>query len=104
MRSQVTSRRIAFGLGCTLVALAAFVAWAAAWLEDQPVSQSIDSHHHGVVTAGAFAAGFCIYALWELREVSRGRQGWLAASGWFVAALIALFVVLIVAVASRLGG
>jgi hypothetical protein len=100
----VTSRRIAIGLGGTLIALAAFVAWAAARLEDQPASQSIDPHHSGVITAGAFAAAFCIYALWQLREVSRGRGGWLGASGWFAVALIALFVVLFVAVASRLGG
>jgi hypothetical protein len=86
------------------MALAAFVAWAAAWLEDQPASQSTDPHHRGVLTAGAFAAGFCIYALWRLREASRGRGGWLAASGWFAVALIALFVVLFVAFASRLGG
>ena len=100
----MTSRRIAIGLGGALIALAAFVSWAAARLEDQPASQSIDPNHHGVLIAGAFAAGFCVYALWHLREASRGRGGWLAASTWFAVALIALFVVLFVAVASRLGG
>jgi len=73
-------------------------------IEDQPANQSIDPNHHGVVTAGAFAAGFGTYALWHLREASRRREGWLAASAWFAIALIALFVVLFVAVASRLGG
>ena len=100
----MTSRRIAIGLGGTLIALAAFVVWAAARLEDQPASQSIDPSHKGVITAGVFAAGFCIYALWHLREVSRGRGGWPGASVSFALALIALFVVLFVAVASRLGG
>ena len=100
----MTSRRIAIGLAGTLIALTAFVAWAAAHLEDQPASQSIDPSHKGVATAGAFAAGFCAFALWNLREISRGRRGWLAASGWCALALIALFVVLFVAVASRLGG
>jgi hypothetical protein len=104
MALTVTSRRIAIGLGGVLIALAAFVGWAAATLEDQPANQSIDPNHHGVVTAGVFAAGFCVYALWQLREAARTRRGWLAASAWFAIALIALFVVLLVAVASRLGG
>jgi hypothetical protein len=101
---RVTGRRIAIGLAGTLIALAAFVAWAAAWLEDQPPSQSTDPSHVGVALAGAFAAGFCINALWHLREASRGRAGWLAASGWFAVALIALSVVPFIAFASRLGG
>jgi hypothetical protein len=99
----MASRRIAFALGATLIALAAFVAWAAAHLEDQPASQSIDPQHTGVATAGGFAACFCIVALWTLRKASRGR-GWLAASIWLALATIALFVVVLVAVASRLGG
>jgi hypothetical protein len=80
------------------------VGWAAARLEDQPANQSIDPSHSGVVTAGIFAAGFCIYALWSLRGVSRGRRGWVGASVWFALALIALFGVVLVAFASRLGG
>jgi hypothetical protein len=99
----VTSHRISIGLGGTLIALAAFVAWAAARLEDQPASQSIDPHHAGVATAGAFAACFCIVALWRLRKASQGR-GWSGASVWFALAIIALFVVVLVAFASRLGG
>jgi peptidoglycan biosynthesis protein MviN/MurJ (putative lipid II flippase) len=83
--------------------LAALVAWAAASLEDQPPSQSIDPQHAGVATAGAFAACFCIVALWRLRKASRGR-GWLGASVWLAVAIIALFVVVLVAFASRLGG
>ena len=104
MALTVTSRRIAIGLGGVLIALAALVGWAAVWLEDQPANLSTDPNHYGVVTAGAFAAGFCVYALWQLREALRGQGGWLAASAWFAIALIALFVVLFVAFASRLGG
>jgi uncharacterized membrane protein len=83
--------------------LAAFVGWSAARLEAQPASQSIDPQHVGVAIAGAFAAYFCIVALWRLRKASRGR-GWLGASVWFALAIIALFVVVLVALASRLGG
>jgi hypothetical protein len=57
MALTVTSRRIAIGLGGILIALAAFVGCAAAWLEDQPANQSTDPNHHHVVTAGVFAAG-----------------------------------------------
>jgi hypothetical protein len=87
-----------------LMALAALVAWAAARLEDQPASQSIDPQHGGVAIAGAFAACFCVVAVWRLREVSRGRRGWLGASVWLAFAVLALFLVDFVAVASRLGG
>jgi hypothetical protein len=54
--------------------------------------------------AGAFAACFCVVAVWRLREVSRGRRGWLGASVWLAFAVLALFLVDFVAVASRLGG
>lgn len=97
------SRRLAIGLGGALVALAAIVAWAAARLENQPASQSIDPQHAGVATAGAFAVCFCIVALWKLRKASRGR-GWMGASVWLALATIALVVVVLVALASRLGG
>lgn len=100
---SMPSRRIATGLGGALVALAAIVAWAAVRLEDQPASQSIDPQHAGVATAGAFAACFCSVALWRLWKASRG-QGWVGAYVWLALATVALFVVVLVALASRLGG
>lgn len=87
-----------------LVALAGFVSWSAARLEDQPPGQNIDPDHIGVVLTGAFAAYFCVVALWRLRDVSRGRDEWVGASTWIALAVAALLVVEFVAVASRLGG
>ncbi len=87
-----------------LVALAGFVSWSAARLEDQPPGQSIDPDHIGVALAGAFAAYFCVVALWRLRDVSRGHDEWVGVSVWIALAVAALFVVDLVAVASRLGG
>lgn len=98
------SRQIAVGLGAALLALAGLVAWSAARLEDQPPGQSIDPQHVGVAVTGGFAAYFCAVALWRLRNVSRGRSGWLGASVWIALALAALVVVDLVAFASRLGG
>jgi amino acid permease len=102
--APVRSRRIAIGLGATLLALAALVAWAAARLEDQPPAQSIDPHHVGVAVAGAVAAGSCIVALWQLRQATRGRSGSLVAWVSIALAVAALVIVVAVAFASRLGG
>jgi peptidoglycan/LPS O-acetylase OafA/YrhL len=96
------TRRLAIGLAAALVALAAVAAWYAAILE-QPPSRTTDPHHHDLYVAGVFAAGFCLYALSRLREVSRGRARWAGASLWFVLAVIALLVVDAVAALSRLG-
>ena len=98
------SRQIAVGLGATLLALAAFAAWAAVRLEDQPSGQSLDPHHVGAVIAGAVAAGCCVIALWQLGEVSRGRSAWHVASVWVAFAAAGLVAVVAVAFASRLGG
>lgn len=100
----MTRRRIAIGLGTGLMALAALVGWAAAWLEDLPPSQTIDPHHSGVAIAGGIAALFCIYALWHLSDVARGRAGWVGAGFGLALALLALLAVDAVAFASRLGG
>jgi hypothetical protein len=98
----VRTRRIAIGLAAVLVALAAFVAWFAGAIE-RPPSQTTDPRHHEVYFAGAFAAFFFIYALWWLREVSRGGAGWARASLWYVLAVGALLFVDAVAAISRLG-
>ena len=58
--SHSEGRRIAIGLRAALIVLAVFVGWAAAWLEDQPASQSTNPSHSGVITAGVFGAGFCV--------------------------------------------
>ena len=100
----MTGRRISIALAAMLVALAAFAGWLAAWLEDQPPSQSIDPHHAGAGVAGIFAACLCAVALWQLGQVTRGRGAWSAASLWLVLAVAALLVVDLVALASRLGG
>jgi hypothetical protein len=99
------NRRLAIALAVTLVGLAA-LAYALAALLDFTLSpsQSTDPHRRGFAAAGAFAAALCINALWRLREVARGRTGWGIAGLSFGYAIFALFVLLFVAWASRLGG
>jgi hypothetical protein len=98
-------RRLAFALAVTLVGFAA-LAYALAALFDFTLSggQSLDPHRGGFATAGGIAGGLCIVALWRLREVARGRTGWGNGGLSFAVAVIALFVLLVVAFASRLGG
>ncbi len=92
-------------LAVTLVGLAV-LAYALAALLDFTLSgsQSTDPHREGFAAAGALAAALCINALWRLREVARGRTGWGDAGLSFGFAILALFVLLFVAFASRLGG
>lgn len=88
-----------------LVGLAAFAYVAAALLDfTLSGSQSTDPNRHGYATAGAFAAAACIFALWRLRAVARGRTGWGDAGASFAFAIFALLVLLFVAFVSRLGG
>lgn len=99
------TRRLAIALAVTLVALAV-LAYALAALLDFTLSgsQSTDPHRRGFAAAGAFAAALCINALWQLRKVARGRTGWGQAGLSVGFASLALFVLLFVAFASRLGG
>ena len=99
------SRWLAIALSVTLVGLAA-LAYVLAALIDFSLSgsETLDPHRRGFAIAGAFAAACCILALWRLREVARGRAGWGDASAAIGLAVIALFVLLFVAVASQLGG
>jgi hypothetical protein len=99
------NRRLAIALAATLVGLAA-VAYALAALLDFTLGpgQSLDPHRRGFATAGVFAAALCIVGLWRLREVARDRTGWGDAGLSFAFAVVALFVLLVVAFASRLGG
>jgi predicted Co/Zn/Cd cation transporter (cation efflux family) len=98
-------RRLAIALAVTLVGLAA-LAYALAALLDFTLSggQSLDPHRRGFATAGALAGVLCVVALWRLRTVARGRTGWGDAGLSFAFAVLALFALLVVAFASRLGG
>ena len=99
------ARRLAIGLAVTLVCLAALAYTLAALIDfSLSGSQSLDPSRHGYAVAGALAAVLCVVALWRLREVARGRAEWGDAGVAFVIAVLALFVLLAVAVASRLGG
>jgi len=103
--STTRTRRLAITLAVTLVGVAA-LAYAVAALLDFTLDpgQSLDPHRHGFAMAGSLAAAFCILALWRLREVARSRTGWGDAGLSFAVALVALFVLVVVAFASRLGG
>ncbi len=89
---------VASGLAVVLVVLAAFVAWVAISSEVQTVPKlsNSDTWYESALTAGVFAIGSCILALWNLRRVWDGRGGWWAASVSYALALIALFAVLAV--------
>ena len=103
--SPPRSRRLAIALAVTLVVFAALAYVLAALLDfTLSGSQSTDPHRRGFAAAGAFAAASCIFALWRLREVARGCAGWGDAGAAFGWALFALFVLLFVSFASRLGG
>jgi hypothetical protein len=104
-RSAARNRRLALTLAVTLVGLAA-LAYAIAALLDFTLGpgQSLDPHRHGFAVAGSLAAALCILALWRLREVARSRTGWGDAGLSFAFGVIALFVLVVVAFASRFGG
>jgi hypothetical protein len=99
------NRRIAIALAVTLVCFAAF-SYVAAALIDFSLSgaQTLDPNRKGYAIAGAIAAALCIYALYGLREVARGRTEWGEAGLVFALAILALFGLLFVAIASQLGG
>ena len=99
------NQRLAIAFAVTFVGLAV-LAYVLAALLDFTLSpaQSLDPHRHGFAAAGAFAAALCILALWRLREVARGRTRWSDAGPSFASAVLALFVLVVLALASRLGG
>jgi len=90
-------------LGAALVGAAAVAGGLAALLESGDPSQSLDPHHTGAFTAAGFAAVLCVVALWRLRELARGRAGWLDAGVCYSLAAVALLVLVAVAFASNLG-
>jgi hypothetical protein len=99
------SRRLAIALAVGLVCFAAFAYVSAALIDfSLSGSESLDPHRRGYAVAGAFAAAFCLVALWQLREVARGHTGWGIAGLYFAFAVLALFVLLAVAIGSQLGG
>jgi hypothetical protein len=99
------SRRLAVALAVTLVCFAAFAYVSAALIDfSLSGSQSLDPHRRGYAVAGAVATALFINALWRLREVARGRTGWGDAGASFGFAILALIVLLLVAIASVLGG
>jgi hypothetical protein len=99
------NRRLAIALAVTLLGFAALAYVLAALLDfTLSGSQTTDPHRRGFAAAGAFAAASCIFALWRLREVARGRARWGDAGAAFGWAIFALFVLLFVSFASRLGG
>ena len=99
------ARRTAFVLALSLVVLAACAGVVAAWLEfTLSPSESLDSSRAGFDTAAAFAAAFCLGALRQLTVAGRGRTGILGATACFGLAVLALFALVAVAFASRLGG
>jgi hypothetical protein len=99
------NRRLSIALAVTLVGLAALAYFLAALLDfTLSGSQTTDQHRRGFAVAGAFAAASCIFALWRLRQGTRGRAGWGDAGAAFGWAIFALFVLLFVCFASRLGG
>jgi len=97
-------RSLAISLGAMLVGLAATSGGLAALLESGDSQQRLDPHDTGAGTAAGFAVVFCLVALWRLREVARGRAGWLDAGFWFSLAVVALLALDVVAFASNLGG
>lgn len=66
--------------------------------------ESLDPHRAAFGTSAAFAAAFCVGALWQLRLVGRGRAGLFGAACCFGLALLALVALIVVAFATRLGG
>lgn len=103
--ADMRKRRLASALAVTLLGLAALAYLVAALLDfTLPPAQSLDPQRQGFATAGVLAGVLCILALWRLREVRRGRAGWGDAGLSFAFAVGALFVLVLVAFASRLGG
>ena len=103
--AEAHDRRLAVTLALTLLALAA-AAYALAAIFDFTLApqQSLDPHRHGFAIAGGIAAAFCVVAMWRLRTLASGRTGRSGAVSWFAVAVVALFVLVVVAFASRLGG
>jgi hypothetical protein len=101
--AKAHNRLLAIVVAVTVVLLAA-LAYAVAAFADFTLSgsQSLDPHRRGYAVVGVFAAVSCTYALWRPREVARGRTGW--GDAGLGLAIFALFVLLAVAFASRLGG
>jgi hypothetical protein len=92
-------------LTLTLVGLAVLAYATAAWFDfTLGPGQSLDPHRRGFATAGGLAAALCVVALWRLRALARSRTGWGDAGLWFALAILALFALVVVAFASRLGG
>lgn len=92
-------------LAGSLVILAVGASVLAAWLEfGLSSNESLDPHRVGFGVAAAFAAAFCLGALWQLTLAGRGRAGILGATVCFGLAVLALLALLAVAFASRLGG
>jgi hypothetical protein len=103
--ASTRNRRVASGLALTLI-IVATLAVALAALADFTLSaqQSLDPHRRGFGIATGFAVALCVVALRRLREVARGRSRWLGACVWFALAVLALFALIAVGFASRLGG
>jgi hypothetical protein len=83
-----------------LLAAAAVAAWGAIQLHDA----GLDPHWSAVGTAGFFAAGFSLFALFKIIQAARHQRNWVKTSGWFVIAIASLAVLELVAFATRLGG
>jgi hypothetical protein len=101
-----TGSRFAIGLAALLVAMAALTGWQAATTvrSNAATLTNPGRAYAWVVTAGIFAACFCIPALWYLRRVWEGRRGWRAVMVSYPLAVIALYGVLVVAGLTGLGG
>lgn len=99
------SRWLAIALASTLVGLAV-VAYVLAALLDFTLSgsQTTDPNRAIFFVAGLVGAACCINALRRLRDVAHARATWFAAGGAFGLAIFALFLLLFLAFASRLGG
>jgi len=100
--TESTRERVLLGGALTLLLLggAGLAAWGAVVLDDP----GLDPHHSAVGTAGIFAAGFCLVALFKLERAMRGARSWMNASIWFIIASLSLFVLDLIALATRLGG